>query len=311
MTETPAGPLLYRGNVNVWECDEMGHLNVRFYVAKMQEALAVLGAKIGLPPRRLRETGCALSVVDHHIRFLREAHAGAGLSAYGGVVEVMDDGLRVYIELRHQWTNEVAATFNTLVQHTDPDMDARIPLPRDIPAAAQPLMIEVPSYAAPRSLTLDPPTAQASMEAADALNLTTISLGCVSFDQCGNNDRMALPWFMGRISDGIVNLYTDLAPSADLARVPGELGSAVLEYRLCYKRRPKVGDLITVRSGVAEVGEKTIRMVHWILDPASGACLATATALGITLDLKARKAVAIPEERRAVLEAKRIEGLSI
>ena len=31
---------VYRGSINTWECDEMGHMNVRFYVAKMMEGLA-------------------------------------------------------------------------------------------------------------------------------------------------------------------------------------------------------------------------------------------------------------------------------
>ena len=29
----PGGLEVWRGGVNTWECDEMGHLNVRFYVA--------------------------------------------------------------------------------------------------------------------------------------------------------------------------------------------------------------------------------------------------------------------------------------
>ena len=32
-----------RSGVNTWECDQMGHMNVRFYVAKMMEGLAELG----------------------------------------------------------------------------------------------------------------------------------------------------------------------------------------------------------------------------------------------------------------------------
>ena len=34
--------VLWRGNANTWECDELGHLNVRFYMAKAQEALGGL-----------------------------------------------------------------------------------------------------------------------------------------------------------------------------------------------------------------------------------------------------------------------------
>ena len=30
---------VWRGSVNTWECDQMGHLNVRFYVARSAEGL--------------------------------------------------------------------------------------------------------------------------------------------------------------------------------------------------------------------------------------------------------------------------------
>ena len=33
------GVEVWRGGVNTWECDEMGHLNVRFYVARAMEGL--------------------------------------------------------------------------------------------------------------------------------------------------------------------------------------------------------------------------------------------------------------------------------
>ena len=45
---------VYRGNVNTWECDEMGHMNVRFYVAKCEEAIAILLAELGLSPAEQR-----------------------------------------------------------------------------------------------------------------------------------------------------------------------------------------------------------------------------------------------------------------
>ena len=40
----------YRGGVNTWECDEMGHMNVRFYVTKAEEGLGVFASALGLTP---------------------------------------------------------------------------------------------------------------------------------------------------------------------------------------------------------------------------------------------------------------------
>ena len=40
---------VWRGGVNTWECDEMGHMNVRFYVANAMEGLVGLAAALGMP----------------------------------------------------------------------------------------------------------------------------------------------------------------------------------------------------------------------------------------------------------------------
>ena len=40
---------VWRGGVASWECDQMGHLNVGFYVAKSMQGLAGLAAELGMP----------------------------------------------------------------------------------------------------------------------------------------------------------------------------------------------------------------------------------------------------------------------
>ena len=66
---------LARSSVQTWECDQMGHMNVQFYVEKACDALAAFGAGLGLGPRALAHQGQVLEPADHHIRFLRELQA--------------------------------------------------------------------------------------------------------------------------------------------------------------------------------------------------------------------------------------------
>jgi len=80
---------IWRGGVNTWECDEMGHMNVRFYVARAMEGLVGLAAALGLPHAFAAHAGATLLVREQHIRFLREARAGAALHMTGGVVVVL------------------------------------------------------------------------------------------------------------------------------------------------------------------------------------------------------------------------------
>ena len=61
-----------RSSVQTWECDQMGHMNVQFYVAKAEEGMAALATALGLGHHVQRENGTVLVAREHHIRFLRE-----------------------------------------------------------------------------------------------------------------------------------------------------------------------------------------------------------------------------------------------
>ena len=54
---------LWQGTANAWECDEMGHMNVRFYAAKVEEALdgLLIDANATIAPDP------TMSVASHHI----------------------------------------------------------------------------------------------------------------------------------------------------------------------------------------------------------------------------------------------------
>jgi acyl-CoA thioester hydrolase len=65
----------WQGTANAWECDEMGHLNVRHYLARAEDALAILLASHAIPPR---------AVTTQHIRYHRETRAGTPLRIDGG-----------------------------------------------------------------------------------------------------------------------------------------------------------------------------------------------------------------------------------
>ncbi len=303
--------LLYRGNVNTWECDEMGHMNVRFYVQKTQEALGVLGHMAGLGPTHLRTTGTALTVTDHHIRFLNELRAGAGIYAVGGIVAGLPHGFRAYIELRDSLTHTPSATFNTVVEQRDPDMGARIPLPDRVRSTFPHTPGQIPDHAQPRGIQITDPDGTACMARAEELGMPVIGQGMVLRSQCNENDLMHTQHFIGRISDGVINFLPTLRPEKGEYRDDGKTGSAVVEYRVCYHARPRAGDIVMVRSGLKAVSNRTMHLVHWVLDGVTGAALATSEAIGVTLDLEARKSVPLPDDVRTHMESKVIKGLSV
>jgi acyl-CoA thioester hydrolase len=75
-----------RSSVQTWECDQMGHMNVQFYVGKADEGLSALAAALGLSARAQRSTFAALIPREHHIRFHRELRPGAPFAIKAGIL---------------------------------------------------------------------------------------------------------------------------------------------------------------------------------------------------------------------------------
>jgi acyl-CoA thioester hydrolase len=304
---------IWRGGVNTWECDEMGHMNVRFYVARAMEGLAGFARLLGMADAFTPHAASSLIVREHHLRFLREALAGAPLHMVGGVVEIDETSATILQVLLHTRTGEPAATMLTKLIHAAPEPARAFPWPERARRAAAALRVEAPPYAAPRSISGDVLTPLASMAQADAFGLGCAGRGTIQPQNCDVFGRMRAEEFIGRVSDGVPGLLgrvrkavTEAAPQK-AARV----GGAVLEYRLLYLDWPRAGDHLELRSGISGVEEKTQRMVHWLLDPTTGKAWGSAEAVAVNLDLDARKIIPIAPEARAALKDYIVEGLTI
>jgi len=308
-----SGAEIWRGGVNTWECDEMGHMNVRFYVAKAMEGLVELAAALGMPHAFAPYAGSTLMVREQHIRFLREAHAGAALHMTGGVVEIGEDSARLLQLLWHSETGALAASFQTVVTHIAPRDGRPFPWSRRTREMAGALAVEVPEQAAARSVSLAPVDSTASLIRADALDLPCIARGAVLPADCDVFGRMRAEQFIGRVSDGIGRLVRGFRDtvSGTADEQPARVGGAVLEYRLIHLAWPRAGDRLEIRSGLVDVDARAKRLVHWMIDPQTGQAWGTSEAVAITFDLDARKIVPISEAARAELMKQATPGLAL
>ncbi len=304
------GVEVWRGGVNTWECDEMGHLNVRYYVSRAMEGLVGLASAIGLAGAFRERANATLLVRSHHIRFLREASAGTPLHMVAGVLEIGDCDARVLQLLIHSDSGRLAASFQTLVAHVTARDERPFPWSAPTRRRAEALGMSVPEGAAPRSLALAPSAGGACSSLAERFDLIRLGAGAIGVADRDLFGRMRPEVFIGRISDGVAGLGAALRRGASLgARRPNQ-GGAVLEYQVAYLDWPRGGDRFEIRSGLAAVGDKTQRLVHWMLDPETGRAWATAEAVAITLDLDARAVVPISSEDQARLRARITPGLT-
>ncbi|HXV00376.1 MAG TPA: thioesterase family protein [Caulobacteraceae bacterium] len=298
---------VWRGSVGAWECDEMGHMNVRFYVARAMEGLTSVAAALGLAGAFRPDAQATLRLEDHHIRFLREARAGAPLIMRAGIVEMGESHARILQLLIHAVTGELAATFQAVVSHVT-SREGRVfafsPVVRERAAG---LAMAVADKAAPRSLDLAPPSGRASLAEAERLGLVAIAGGAFGAGDCDVFGRVGAEHIIGVVAGGIPILAASLGGGAR----PAGVGGAVLEYRLAYADWPRAGDRYEVRSGLIGFDDRTQRLAHWILDPATGAPWATSEAVAISLDLAARKIISLTDETKARLAQRVIPGLCL
>lgn len=304
---------VWGGGVNTWECDEMGHLNVRFWVAKAMEALAGLSRLMGMPDAFARSGGATLLIRDLHMRFLREARAGACLWASGGVVALGETDADLLVVLRHA-DGTPAATFRIRADHATASDLRPFPWPERIRAACAGLACKVPAFAAPRSIDLSPVVeTRASLAFAEAHGMTRIGLGVVRADELDAFGRMRPEMFIGRVSDGVGRLFgpTRPGPEAGADAPPLRIGGAVLEYRVVHHGWPAAGEHVEVRSGFSDCNARTRRVFHWMVDPVSGRPWASAEAVVISFDLDARKVVDISQAAQAEFRRLAIPGLGL
>ena len=131
----------YRGSVYPSQCDQMGHMNVAFYVAKFDEATWQLFAAIGLTPSRLRTEAIGMAGVEQHIEYRRELFAGDVVTVTSTVLEVKDKAIRFAHEMRNDETGEVAARMIVVAVHLDRSARKARSFPGDVREKAR-AMIE-------------------------------------------------------------------------------------------------------------------------------------------------------------------------
>lgn len=304
---------LWRGNANAWECDELGHLNVRYYVDKAMQAVGTLSDMIGMRGAFGAEATATLIVRDLHVRFFAEARPGAPLVIEGGVGEISETGLIAVLMMRHAAQGRLAASFTMTLDHADPRNARPFAWTQRARSAMDVLTVAVPDEAGPRGIERVEPAREVSLARADALGLAAPGRGRFGPQDGDIFGRMRPECAIAKISDSVIHFRDGFPEQWDnhASGEPLRHASALLELRIVYRTYPRPGDGFVVRSGVTAAGEKVRSLVHWVLDPATGRPWWSAQGIGCTMDLDARKLVPAGGETLKRLQDAVIAGLTI
>ncbi|MGB9368494.1 MAG: thioesterase family protein [Xanthobacteraceae bacterium] len=145
MTAVGEGLLTYKGTVYPWHCDEMGHMNVMWYVGKFDEGTRHFFHALGLTPQFLRVNKRGMAAVAQTIQYQRELLAGDIVTVHSVLLEIREKVVRFAHEMRKADTGEVAATTTLTAVHLDTVARRACAFPESVRAKGATLLAQVDS----------------------------------------------------------------------------------------------------------------------------------------------------------------------
>ena len=128
-----------RGIVHAWQCDHMGHANLRAYGEFFEQALWQLFFHLGLTPTELRGD-IRMAGVQQNISYRRELLAGDLIYVRSRLAEISERKLRMEHELLSVESNEVCATCELTAVCIDASSRKPRPFPPAVKARAKELL---------------------------------------------------------------------------------------------------------------------------------------------------------------------------
>ena len=304
---------LWRGNANAWECDELGHLNVRFYLAKAWEAVEALSETLRM--RAAFQPGATATLIAREIdiRFLAEARPGAPLAIHGVITGFDEASLTAVLVIEHAALGRTAATLRLRLDHADPLTARPFPWSARTRAHIDSLIGEAPAESVPRSLSTGTPAPDVSLARADALGLQEIGRGRINAHEADRFGRMRPEFALGKASSSVVHFTGGFPEQYEAYRTgaPLDVASVLLEARVIMRHWPVAGEGYVMRSGLAGASRNVRQLVHWACDPVSGAALWSMEGVGALLDLETRRLRPVEPDALAALQAGAVAGLAV
>jgi acyl-CoA thioester hydrolase len=278
----------WAGDCSAWECDELGHLNMSYYIDKFEQARMVLFTRLGLLNAFRSQAHSTVRSCDIHIKYLAEARPGTPLRIESAIIALHEDTAEVGHVMYHR-DGRIAATLREIVEHIYCPEDRRFAWPSRLRQACAAHTDQMPAPARPRNLSLDWDIPAPDVKALDQngvadigggifLQGDTLPAGHVPFSRLFRRITTTLGWF----GDG----WPEFA-NPDYMKNGGS--GVVLEVRIVMSSYLRAGDCYHLRPAVVSADPYTRTIMHNILNNATGQSVASGYAAGALFDLNQRK----------------------
>jgi acyl-CoA thioesterase FadM len=264
----------YRGAVPPWQCDVTEHFTVAYYFDRLEEADANLADELGL--------GDLLQRDDPHRRidahFARELRAGASFHVESAALSG-ESGLHLGHRFIESTNGDVVTWFE---EHWD---------------LAAPLTTRQRSVIETRLATWGGPTAETRPEPTSTDRFIPTARGRVKTADIDAAGHFALGAMVLRFSNASGQLDAAIGMDADFMQQQRR-GFSTFELILHLPCALRLDSPYLVESGVAHLGNSSLRKVHRMTDPRTGEEVARLSQFGVNLDLDARRPAGWPDDIR-------------
>jgi acyl-CoA thioester hydrolase len=111
---------------------------------------------------------------------------------------------------------------------------------------------------------------------------------------CDHVGHMNVMWYVGKFDEATWQFFNMLGLTPAYLR-SAQRGMAAVDQHISYLRELHAGDVVSVRTSLLEMKDKSLRFVHEMTNDESGEVAARTTLKAVHLDTRARKSVAFAE----------------
>ncbi|WP_150524322.1 acyl-CoA thioesterase [Roseibium sediminis] len=276
--------------VNRWECDENDHLNVQFYFSRFEEADRQFRLTTGLSEtlvgaRRVR-----------HVRYHKELRTGDLIHVTSYVAFDGPHMLTVVHQMHNATTDVLAAT---AIDGYEPNSSSVKSLRTRFKDFHRP----IPDEATPRGLPASPTQFRSTMEALIQSGGDICFRGTVLPRHLGADQKADDGFALSCFTDGVAHIW-QRTPMTHAYLTNNQFGRVAAEMKLTWFSPLKVGDAVTVVSGVTNMAEKVFTLRHHLFETRTQRLAAICDVVALMIDLKERRAVPLPTD--ALKETERL-----
>ncbi len=287
---------IYKNSVQAHEIDNLGHMNVQYYVKHCIDSYK-LNLKINNLISTYENIENELFLEKINIRYLNEQRLGTPFLINFYISKIESEKITVFQEMENLETTKISATFILVF---------KIKLQKEfIKSKFEKFLIEhpyklkkIPFYGEIRGLLDIKDLKLDYIKLQNYPNIFDAFCGLANIKNRVNSTYLDASDYMGIVSAAVPNLLT----KSNHSIYETNIGGVAVEYEFFFNKFIEQNTCVKLLSGLRNIKTKTYTWSHWLVDLDNDKVSAIANSVIVTMDLRSRKSVQIPYKMKNSLE---------